>query len=162
MSGAGDNNRESPVVKPSITGDGDGVLAKHETSGDYRFHRGFARIPRKRPHGFSPRTRPISKPSSARKAHDSYVKDAFHRYLIHRRKGRGLPHPAGHQGRRASQVHGPAREIRHHPLPAPSRDGGQRRRRASMASTKPSTSGSPSAMSSTTTSSRRTFPTTNG
>jgi hypothetical protein len=89
-----ENNRESPIRMPEITGCGDKLLAQHETLGQYEFYADSPDLDappdwlftnnETNHHSFSGAQNPVP-----------YVKDAFHRLLIHGDKEAVSPEPRG-------------------------------------------------------------------
>jgi hypothetical protein len=89
-----ENNRESPLTMPGITGADGHLVAQHETLGQYEFYADSpdaASAPAwlftnndTNLHSFSGAENPVP-----------YVKDAFHRHIIHGEKGAVSPEPKG-------------------------------------------------------------------
>ncbi len=89
-----ENNRESPLTMPGITGADGRLVAQHETLGQYEFYADSpdaAAAPAwlftnndTNLHSFSGAQNPVP-----------YVKDAFHRHIIHGEKGAVSPEPQG-------------------------------------------------------------------
>ena len=87
-------NREMPTVKPVILGKGRSLLAKHETLGDYRFHVDSPDHPITPPWLFTENDTNFQSVFGTENP-QPYVKDAFHRHLIHAEKGAVSPKPQG-------------------------------------------------------------------
>jgi hypothetical protein len=89
-----ENNRESPIQMPAITGSGDKLLAQHETLGQYEFYADSPDLEAQPAwlftnnetnlHSFSGAENPVP-----------YVKDAFHRLIIHGDTQAVSPEPRG-------------------------------------------------------------------
>ncbi|WP_193211202.1 MGH1-like glycoside hydrolase domain-containing protein [Luteolibacter marinus] len=88
------NEREAPLRKPSLTLNEGTVLASHETLGDFRFHADSPELNQEVSWLFTenetdyPSIYNIGAPTP-------YVKDAFHKLLIHGDKGAVSPRPVG-------------------------------------------------------------------
>ena len=78
-------NRESPINKPRITADGAAVFAKHESLGQYRFLVESPDFEKRVPWLFT-ENETNSESLFGTENSSPYVKDAFHRYLIHGEK----------------------------------------------------------------------------
>ncbi|MEI6713973.1 MAG: glucosidase [Verrucomicrobiota bacterium] len=77
-----ENNREMPITNPSIVRDGSGVMAQHETLGEYRFMVSSPDFLSRVPWLFTENETNHNSFSGAENP-TPYVKDAFHRYVIH-------------------------------------------------------------------------------
>ncbi len=76
------NQRENPMVKPHLQRDGNTVIATHETLGSYRLMVDSPDSPAAMPWLFT-ENETNEQSLSGRENACPYVKDAFHRYLIH-------------------------------------------------------------------------------
>jgi hypothetical protein len=74
------NDREAPLVKPSLNLHGDSLLVSHESLGTYRFHIDSPDFPGEVPWIFTENE--TNYPSVYGTPGPAYSKDAFHRYLI--------------------------------------------------------------------------------
>ncbi len=89
-----ENNRENPLTKPEITADGTSLLIRHESLGEFRFFADSPGSRRKNPWLFTENV--TNEQTVFGKANPTpYVKDAFHRYLIHGEKSAISPTPSG-------------------------------------------------------------------
>jgi hypothetical protein len=89
-----ENNREMPVHKPSLTGDGAGITARHESLGDFRLLVDSPDFPALVPWIFT-ENETNSESVFGTPNSTPYVKDAFHRYLIHGENAAVSPTPSG-------------------------------------------------------------------
>ena len=89
-----ENNREMPVHKPSITSDGAGITARHESLGDFRLLVDSPDFPALVPWIFT-ENETNSESVFGTPNSTPYVKDAFHRYLIHGENAAVSPTPSG-------------------------------------------------------------------
>ncbi len=91
---AWDHSRETPSKKPQIKTNRDAVIAIHETLGEFRFLVDSPN-PRKRTPWLFTENETNNKSVFGSENTTPYVKDAFHRYLIHGEKDAISPTPAG-------------------------------------------------------------------
>jgi hypothetical protein len=88
------DHREEPVRKPLITGQGSHVTAAHETLGEYRFLAECTDHRRKAKWLFTENETNIES-FTGTPNETPFVKDAFHRHLIHGEKKAVSPTPSG-------------------------------------------------------------------
>jgi hypothetical protein len=88
------NEREAPLSKPSITRDGDFLRVSHESLGNYRFYVG-AHDARKKTVWLFTENESNREALGTGKNPQPFVKDAFHRYLIHDQKNAVNPAETG-------------------------------------------------------------------
>ncbi len=89
-----ENNRETPIKKPEITAEGNVLVARHETLGEFHFQCDSPGSRRKAPVLFTENETNFKTVSGTENS-GPYVKDAFHRYLIHGEKDAVSPAAAG-------------------------------------------------------------------
>ena len=77
-----ENNREAPLRKPRIAIAGTALEARHETLGEYRFIVDSPDLPKRAPWLFTENDTNLHSFSGAENPYP-FVKDAFHRHLIH-------------------------------------------------------------------------------
>ena len=88
------NEREAPLKKPSITREGDSLRVWHETSGIYRFYAKSPDLAQETPWLFTENESNLEAMGAGNNA-SPYVKDAFHRYLIHKEISAVNPEESG-------------------------------------------------------------------
>ena len=89
-----ENNRETPLTKPEIVGDGHALDARHESLGEFRFLVDSPDFVRRVPWLFTENeTNHHSVFGTENRS--PYVKDAFHRHLIHGDQKAISPTPSG-------------------------------------------------------------------
>ena len=89
-----ENNREKPLRRPEITGDGTRLFVQHETLGKYEFFADSPDLPEAPAWLFTENETNVHSFSGEQNT-QPYVKDAFHRYLIHGEERAVRPEPRG-------------------------------------------------------------------
>ena len=90
-----DVDGQAPVVKPSITREGDTLLIKHESLGNFRFHTAVSGDHSRKADWLFTENDTNHESLGDRKNESPYTKDAFHRYLVNGEKKAVSPEDEG-------------------------------------------------------------------